>query len=191
MANSRLCSIDGCGKLHHARGWCKAHYATWLDRGDATKAFALRRWLNDHKTYCGDECLIWPFRTNPYTGYGHLVINRHEIGAHRAMCILAHGEPPSPKHHAAHLCGKGHTGCVNPMHLRWATPRENSADRIRHGTTNRGEQGGRAKLRQADVLTIRKRLGAGETKSAIARDYSVSDFAIYAIATGRTWAWLQ
>ena len=44
------------------------------------------------------------------------------------MCFLAHGEPPTPDHVAAHSCGKGRDGCVHPKHLRWATSSENALD---------------------------------------------------------------
>jgi DNA-binding transcriptional regulator YiaG len=50
------------------------------------------------------------------------------------MCELAHGPAPSEKHQAAHNCGKGHLGCVNPAHLEWKTNLENQLDRFEHGT---------------------------------------------------------
>lgn len=52
------------------------------------------------------------------------------------MCQKAHGDPPSPKHDAAHSCGRGHEGCVNPNHLSWKTKKQNQADRITHGTSH-------------------------------------------------------
>jgi len=33
MATSRLCSVDGCGKAHTARGYCSQHYDAWRKRG--------------------------------------------------------------------------------------------------------------------------------------------------------------
>lgn len=30
----RLCSIDGCGRAHLARGWCQIHYERWSRNGD-------------------------------------------------------------------------------------------------------------------------------------------------------------
>lgn len=33
MANSRLCSIDACGKPVLGRGWCSTHYSRWRTHG--------------------------------------------------------------------------------------------------------------------------------------------------------------
>lgn len=30
----RTCSIDGCGEVAWARGWCRSHYSAWYDHGD-------------------------------------------------------------------------------------------------------------------------------------------------------------
>jgi hypothetical protein len=67
----------------------------------------------------------------------------HFERATRVMCKLAHGPAPTPKHHAAHSCGKGHEACINPKHLRWATPRENAADAKLHGTFKPPPSGGK------------------------------------------------
>lgn len=37
----RVCGERGCAKRHHARGYCKTHYARWLRHGDP--AVTLRR----------------------------------------------------------------------------------------------------------------------------------------------------
>lgn len=71
------------------------------------------------------------------------------------MCILAHGEPPSPEHVAAHSCGQGHEGCVNPGHLRWATVAENIADTLKHGTRRTLGLAGRRSLSELQVRAVR------------------------------------
>lgn len=32
--SNRICSIEGCGKPHEARGWCSMHYMRWKTHGD-------------------------------------------------------------------------------------------------------------------------------------------------------------
>jgi hypothetical protein len=66
--------------------------------------------------------------------------------AHRLMCQLAHGDPPTPDHIAAHSCGRGHEGCVNPNHLSWKTYSENELDKRVHGTTRNPWWGKKGKL---------------------------------------------
>lgn len=78
--------------------------------------------------------------------------------ANRIMCILAHGEPPTPKHIAAHSEGCGHLGCVNRNHLSWKTQEENEADKKRHGTARCG-RGNRTNLTPADVDEMRAAKG--------------------------------
>jgi hypothetical protein len=52
------------------------------------------------------------------------------VGVARLVCEEAYGLPPTSKHHAAHATLSGCVGgaCVNPDHIRWATPKENQAD---------------------------------------------------------------
>lgn len=140
---TRICQVEGCGRPQKGQGYCKAHWMRVRTHGDAQAGLpifkkAASAWIASHATYSGDECLIWPFAR---TAGGRGSVTRRVVGmgkgnisASRAMCILAHGDPPTPKHVAAHTCGKGHEACVNPRHLRWATPKENAADTLRHGT---------------------------------------------------------
>lgn len=94
---------------------------------------AVANWLKANVHHKGDECLIWPFALN-WNGYGNLMYEGKMTKAHRVMCRLAHGEPPTPKHVAAHSCNRGHLACVHPDHLSWKTPRENLLDRRAAGT---------------------------------------------------------
>lgn len=111
------------------------------------------QWLRDHVDHNGAECLIWPFSTNG-TGYGVLGYEGGRLYAHRKMCELAKGPPPSPDHEAAHDCGNGMSGCVNPKHLDWKTRSENHLDRRRHGTHATSVWGSRGKLSAAQKMEI-------------------------------------
>ena len=111
------------------------------------------KWLRDRANHPDAKCLTWPFYRMP-TGYGHFGYNGKRHYAHRMMCELAHGEAPTPKHEAAHRCGNGHLGCVNPQHLAWKTKDENRQESTRHGKGSRNRYGNKGALKPADVATI-------------------------------------
>lgn len=129
-----------------------------------------------------DECLIWPYARNG-DGYGFVKIQGKLSLAHRAVCKIVHGEPPSLRHQAAHSCGNGHLGCVNKRHLSWKTAAENNADKIDHGTHCLGHRNGKAKLTLDQVAEI-KSLAGEKSQYAIAAMYGVSQFAIARVLRG-------
>lgn len=129
-------------------------------------------------------CIEWPFAKTG-AGYGALKVAGITVAAHRFVCELAHGEPPEGTE-VAHRCGR--PSCVNPQHLRWATPTENQSDRIEHGTTNRGERCGNSKLTITDVLAIRERYVGGEAQRTLASEFEVSQVTISNIVNRVSWA---
>jgi hypothetical protein len=139
------------------------------------------QWLFDRVNYDGDECLIWPFST--VRGYGNFGFEGEQHYAHRFMCGLVNGPPPSPEHHAAHSCNRGEEGCVHPKHLDWKTPSQNQLDKREAGTLYKG--GRKRKLKPADVITIRSLKGI-ETHDAIASRFGVSRRTIGAIFDRRS-----
>ena len=189
------CAVAGCdfiGTLR--RGWCERHYRRWKVHGDplGSHQSKLMAFVESATRHHGDKCLLWPFGANGH-GYGQVRYKGSQTPAHRVVCELAHGRPPSPKHHAAHnnngdMCIS--RLCVNPKHLRWATPLENESDKAIHGGIVRGERHGMAKLTEWDVRTIRGLKGKiGPTE--IARMFSVGPDSIRNIHAGRSWAWLD
>ena len=69
--------------------------------------------------------------------------------------------------------------------LRWDTPKNNHADKIKHGTTNRGEQCGTAKLTLEQVRAIRQ---DNRLQRIIAAEYGVKDNTISRIKSFKRWA---
>lgn len=130
-------------------------------------------WLKARVDYAGDECLPWPFSKDSRVGRGMLGYNGKQWWAHRLMCVLVHGEPPTPKHQAAHSCGKGHYGCVNPRHLSWKTNSENQLDRRVNGSMLRNPYGPRPGLSPEQIEQI-KALKGQMTQVAIAKKFGVS-----------------
>lgn len=136
--------------------------------------------------YDGDECLIWPF-TKGGRGYGQ--INVHGVGmcyVHRILCEIVSGPAPSPKHHAAHSCGRGQNGCVTNRHLSWKTPTQNAADKIIHGTSNRGEAHYKATLNVELVRVIRAMTES--TTSEISKIIGVNYSTVRCVQDGISWS---
>ena len=185
------CSVPGCDDPSDSRGLCNKHYQRLLRRGSADAP--VRPWTRRparvvvprgptpferlHVAIAAateTECILWRWRDK--AGYARVRVpgSRAIRGAARIVCELAHGQPEEPNLVAAHSCGNGHLGCINPFHLRWATPEANAIERLTHAyaAIERGETPRyKVKLRPEDVLAIRedKRL-----QSVIAKQYGVS-----------------
>lgn len=192
MAAKRICSIDGCSKPHVARGFCQMHYRRNERHGNADRRSrpangeARRYYADVVIPYDGDECLLWPFSVSS-AGYAKVYFGdgRTNVVARR-LCEDVTGRPPTPEHDAAHSCGRGHLGCVTKRHLTWKTKKENHADRLVHGTDNRGENHNLAKLTLAAVRSIK---ADNRAYKAIAQDHAVTVSAVHAVKSGRNWAW--
>jgi hypothetical protein len=197
MAYPKICLVDGCGKTAcNKRGWCSPHYRRWLRHGDPLAGNAshgaARAWLITQASYKGEECLPWPFATLE-NGYGVVRMKSGQKSltiASRAMCELVHGKPPQPWYEAAHTCGSGAHGCVNPTHLKWTTPVDNRAHKAGHGTAYRGSKHYNSKLTEEIVREIR-RLRGQIPQSRLAKRYGVSQGLISQIQNGLDWAWLK
>ena len=190
----RVCSIEGCNKRARRRGWCNAHYHRWGSHGDPLGGGTYRGAARDFiesivPPYEGDDCLIWPF-CRIKNGYAYIKAEGMMRPAHRVVCEIVHGQAPSTNHEAAHSCGNGHLGCVNPKHVRWATHTENMHDAIIHGTTTRGSKNASNKLDENDVRSIRKLRGS-VSQRAIAAEYGVAQGTVNDIQQRRIWEWLE
>ena len=173
---------------------CRAHYHRWRRHGDPLRGGSRRAeagapvkfFREKVLTYDDDDCLIWPFGCSDK---GCALMSSPARSVSRLVCQFENGPPPTVDHQAAHSCGRGHEGCVTKRHLRWATPVENQADRLGHGTSPRGEQCGTAKLTVADVHLIRALEGTASQRE-IGLKFAVNDRTISSILQGKSWAWL-
>lgn len=145
---------------------------------------AAAAFLHNNIGYQGEECLTWPFSTMP-TGYGAFGYFGQQLYAHRFMCELINGPAPSPIHEAAHSCGRGKFGCVDPRHLTWKTPTGNALDSREHGTQARNPWGNKGKLSRNQVAEIWVLKGR-ETQAVTAARFDVSASTVRDIYLGRT-----
>ena len=130
----------------------------------------------------GNDCLEWPFGAPG--DRGSVTVDGRNMTAARAVLEAAKGPPPSDKHQCAHapvVCNN--IRCVNPAHLRWATPAENSSDRVLDGSLAQGSACG-SPLSETDVLAIR---ADNRPLEQIAGDYPVSAATISRIKNRKTW----
>jgi hypothetical protein len=133
-------------------------------------------------TYEGQSCVTWPFFRN-WDGYPVVSIERKTRKAARVMCEIAHGPPPTPEHEAAHSCGNGNKGCVNPNHLSWKTPSENGQDRTLHGTGLTNKAGCRSPLSPETFAEIKAAIGSAPVLH-LARRFNTSRRTIERIRSG-------
>ncbi len=94
-------------------------------------------------------------------------------------------------------CPEGMQACHDPdptrtnnclCNLRWGTPKENAADRIRHGHNMRGERNGNAKLTAPEVMEIRRLRDEGWSYGKLAKWFGISKRMTIRIVKGESWA---
>lgn len=130
----------------------------------------------------GHECVTWPFGRDTH-GYGQVLYDGKIRRASRVICEFVNGPPHDPALEAAHSCGKGHDGCVNPNHIFWKTHEDNMGDMREHGTIKkRGCK--RRKLTDEQVAQIRAMAGTA-TYRAIGNKYGVNHRTVGLIIIGR------
>lgn len=126
------------------------------------------------------QCWMWTGPVNK-DGYGYF----KGQWAHR-LAWMEHNQMPIAEGGVIrHSCDN--PGCCNPWHLEIGTPQDNVRDRDTRGRTAKGQQNGRARLVEEDVLQI---FLDPSPYSDIARRFSVTTSTVCDIKTGRNWGWL-
>lgn len=121
---------------------------------------------------------------------GHLVVGiRGKTHYLHCLILEAFVGPCPPGMECRHLNGNPADNRLE--NLAWGTHTENQQDRFAHGTDNRGERNGRAKLTADDVREIRKLSRQGRSIGDLARQFGVVAGTIDHIITGRNWSWLR
>lgn len=162
------------------------------------------------------SCWLWN-GTKHYSGYGHFKILNKVYRAHRIMWNLTFGDIPNGKYvlhscdirncvNPCHLfLGDAKTNlddCISKGRFRVAsgdkhgtkTHPEKIAKGHRHGSKThpesflRGESVKRSKLNNQKVLEIKRKYIPGKYGTGrLAKEYGVSQRAIYALVSGQTW----
>lgn len=192
------CSVVGCeknGKL--VRGWCQVHYRRWERTGNPVQVTRCLpgQSTEDRLRFYGwtvTETGCWEWNgARKSQGYGVLNVNGKTARVHRLAYEAWVGPIPEGLD-LRHKCDN--PPCMNPDHLEPGTRRQNVQDMVsrkRYNTDNtpRGENHGRAKLTNQDVLDIRMEYATGRiTQKALSVIYSVHRDTISRIILGISWS---
>jgi hypothetical protein len=146
-----------------------------------------RIWSHIEKT---DTCWLGKYAPNT-KGYTNIGIGNMIYRFHRIMLFWSDQSQTAKfkdgeNWQACHTCPNKH--CVNPAHLYWGTPQDNSNDSIKFGTQIFGERCPRAKLTEIQVKEIRAKYANGNiTQRQLSIEYGVNPPAINNIINGRRW----
>lgn len=150
---------------------------------DVSNMGRVRSWNNNRWGRRSEPKLMKLSRSSD--GYLTVNLGRGVIRrVHLLVCTAFHGQRPEG-HEAAH--GNGVQTDNRADNLRWATPLENIADQLAHGTRRRGEQKSGVKLTAADVLEIRRLRAAGVRNQDIAERFGIAPTTASPVARGKKW----
>lgn len=181
----KTCKLDGCDKKRWAYGFCSLHGNRWRQHGDPLKVLQIQG--DDHTRFDSyvekvpfSTCWYWVGALATF-GYGTIEIAGTQWTCHR----YAYDRWIAPIPEGLHVLHKCDTPCcVNPDHLEVGTHQRNMQQKIDRNRQLRGSGVGTSKLKESQVLEIRKTSG---TLLSIAKEYGVSESCICSIKLRKSW----
>jgi hypothetical protein len=138
------------------------------------RSFGRRKGWRRIKPFLRDRYLgVWLFRGS----------ERHRAYVHQ-LVLAAYVGPCPPGKLCRHKDGNRFNNAAR--NLAYSTHAENMADRQLHGRTARGERVGTAKLKDRDVITIRREVYVTASPKELAARFRVRPETILDAARGRT-----
>jgi hypothetical protein len=131
-----------------------------------------------------DECWLWNGGRSD-KGYGQVKwAGRKQEGSHRVAFFLSGGYLPEGLS-VCHTCDN--PPCCNPTHLFAGTQQINVADCVGKGRNARGEKARHSKLKESEILAMRKAHRKGAKYAELAKQYGVSRATARQAIIGGTW----
>lgn len=137
-----------------------------------------------------DQKLHWIWNASCVGEYGSSTWKHDTMSAHQVSYLAFNGVKPEDINWECvrHLCG--YTKCVNPEHLICGTDKQNGEDKVKAGTSARGEKNGRCKISEKLACNIKKSKGEGTVAERATR-FKVKEHIVRGIDSGKTWKWLS
>tara|TARA_R110000868_G_scaffold131618_1_gene341717 strand:+ start:205 stop:681 length:477 start_codon:yes stop_codon:yes gene_type:complete len=138
-----------------------------------------------------NHCWIWNGAKDK-NGYGITSQNKKTLKVHRLMYEIYYAESLKELH-CLHTCDN--PSCVNPLHLFAGTNLDNVRDKINKGRCytgyQKGENNGASKLKDNDVIEIRKLYNTGKyTTTKLGEMYKIHRSTISYIVNNKTYTHL-
>jgi len=136
MKATRVCSVEGCTRAHHARGLCGTHYQRVISRGELPAKATTAERLAAGLVRMPNGCLEWTGYVDD-RGYGRISAGSKHVKTHRLAWTLTNGAIPDGMLIRHYVCDN--PPCCDPEHLRLGMDADNVADRDAKGRWRRPE----------------------------------------------------
>lgn len=136
-----------------------------------------------------DACHLWMGSIVKSTGYGSFYYQESTNSAHRIAWVLANG--PIPDGYLVRHFKCNERKCVNVRHLKLGYWKDNSADRLLHGTDARGEKSRRAILTEPIIRRAIELREQGWSMSRIGEELGVKGGTLDSAFRRKSWKHLD
>jgi hypothetical protein len=154
--------VSSCGRVR-----------SWRSPGKTVGLASTPRFLTGSPGCKGGVYLLYSLQQPRRREYGHKLVAEAFIGPRPAGLNVAHDD------------GDGHNN--HATNLRYDTQLSNIADKLRHGTQERGSAQHSATLTEDQVVEIRELYAAGVMQRTLAARFGVGQQAISNIVRGNLW----
>lgn len=180
---SKMCSSCLYDKYYRGKKYGKRF--KWETATDAEKKLHVLKIITKNTARDNDGCLVWVkgFRKDGYAG---MMYEGKFMAAHRVSWIIHKGPIPEGMW-VLHSCDK--PGCQEISHLFLGTAKDNWDDMVKKGRRKfkKGDDCNWSKLKEIQVIEIKKRLATGESATRLGYEFGVEAGTIKDIRQGKNW----